>query len=224
MSEFVAYYRVSTQRQGDSGLGLEAQKASVERYVASVHGIVAAEFTEIESGKRVTRPQLDDAIKTTARIGATLIVAKLDRLARNTRYILKIRDTGIPVTFCDLPNVPDGAMGRFLITQIAAVAELEAGMISDRTKAALARAKLRGTKLGTNGRALARRNRGVAEAFARGLNDTCVRLGFDLKDFKIREAIDFLNTNAMLTPTGKPWNKTTAQRLLYRIRRIERVA
>ncbi len=165
---FVAYYRVSTQRQGESGLGMEAQRGQVQRYVAAIGGALVAEYTEVESGKRVTRPQLeramDHAKKAGAMVhakqsGATLIVAKIDRLARNARYLLKLRDSGLPLTFCDLPNPPDGAVGRFMIGQMALFAEFERERISERTKSALAIAKQRGKKLGVNGKALARRNR-----------------------------------------------------------------
>ena len=142
---FVAYYRVSTDRQGKSGLGLDAQRVAVTKYVAGVGGVVAAEFEEVESGKRNDRPQL--AACRARR--AALVIAKLDRLARNARFLLHVVEgTGeAGVVFCDLPSVPPGPVGKFLLTQMAAVAELEAGLISQRTRAALAAAKARGTKL-----------------------------------------------------------------------------
>lgn len=216
MADFVAYYRVSTQRQGDSGLGLEAQRAQVARYVESIAGNIVAEFTEVESGKRVTRPQLDAAIAAAVQHRGTLIVAKLDRLARNTRVILKIRDSKLPVTFCDLPNVPDGALGRFMITQMAAIAEFERDLISERTKAALQIARSRGKKLGVNGRALARRNRGRAQAFARGIAEL-----IDVSTLTVAAAMQLLNDRGITTPTGRPWGKTTTQRLLSRMRLLD---
>ena len=148
---FVAYFRVSTDQQGRSGLGLEAQKAAVARYIASITsgGMVAA-FEEVESGKRNDRPQLEAALAACRAHRATLVIAKLDRLSRNTRFLLSIVEGSGEggVVFCDLPTVPAGPVGKFLITQMAAVAELEAGLISQRTKAALAQAKARGVKLG----------------------------------------------------------------------------
>ena len=147
---FVAYYRVSTDRQGKSGLGLDAQRAAVAQYVAGAGGVVAAEFEEVESGKRNDRPQLAAALAACRARRAALVIAKLDRLARNARFLLHVVEgTGeAGVVFCDLPSVPPGPVGKFLLTQMAAVAELEAGLISQRTKAALAAAKARGTVLG----------------------------------------------------------------------------
>jgi DNA invertase Pin-like site-specific DNA recombinase len=107
-------------------------------------------FTEVESGKRVRRPQLEAALAACKKHRAKLIVAKLDRLARNTRFLLALLDSGVEPVFCDLPEM-NGAMGRFMLTSMAAVAELEAGLISERTKAGLAVAKARGTRLGRTG-------------------------------------------------------------------------
>ena len=142
---FVSYYRVSTTQQGRSGLGLEAQRASVRDFLNGGAWTLAGEFTEIESGKRADRPQLAAALALCRLTGATLIVAKLDRLARNVRFLLSVVEgTGTAgVVFCDLPTVPSGAMGKFIVTQMAAVAELEAGLISKRTKDALARSTSR---------------------------------------------------------------------------------
>ncbi len=150
VTQFVAYYRVSTDRQGKSGLGLQAQRDAVSQYVAGAGGVVTAEFEEVESGKRNDRPQLAAALAACRARRAALVIAKLDRLARNARFLLNVVEgTGeAGVVFCDLPSVPAGPVGKFLLTQMAAVAELEAGLISQRTKAALAAAKARGVKLG----------------------------------------------------------------------------
>jgi hypothetical protein len=150
-TRFVAYYRVSTDQQGRSGLGLDAQRYTVARYVDSqIAGCIVASFEEVESGKRSDRPQLAAALAACRAHRATLVIAKLDRLARNARFLLSIVEgTGEGgVVFCDLPTVPAGPVGKFLVTQMAAVAELEAGLISQRTKAALTAAKARGVKLG----------------------------------------------------------------------------
>jgi len=148
---FVSYLRVSTDRQGKSGLGLQAQRDAVANYLNGGQWELVAELVEVESGKRQDRPQLDAALTTCRLHRATLVVAKLDRLARNAKFLLHLIDSGADVVFCDLPHVPSGPTGRFLLTQMAAVAELEAGLISQRTKAALAAAKSRGVKLGTPG-------------------------------------------------------------------------
>jgi DNA invertase Pin-like site-specific DNA recombinase len=147
---WVAYYRVSTERQGRSGLGLDAQREAVRAYLAGKGWPPAQEFTEVESGKRADRPELAKALAACRLHGATLVVAKLDRLARNTRFLLSVVEgTGEEgVVFCDLPAITPGAVGKFMVTQMAAVAELEAAMISARTKAALAAAKARGVALG----------------------------------------------------------------------------
>jgi DNA invertase Pin-like site-specific DNA recombinase len=147
---FVSYLRVSTDRQGKSGLGLEAQRDTVQRQITQAEGHLAAEFVEVESGKRNDRPQLDAALRAARAQGAVLIIAKVDRLARNARFLLSVvegvGDAG--VVFCDMPQLPPGPVGKFMLTQLAAVAELEAGLISQRTKAALAAAKARGVRLG----------------------------------------------------------------------------
>jgi DNA invertase Pin-like site-specific DNA recombinase len=149
---FVAYYRVSTDQQGRSGLGLEAQKAAVAQFMArQTTGRLVAEFEEVESGKRNDRPQLAAALAACRTRRAALVIAKLDRLARNARFLLSVVEGSGEggVLFCDLPQIPAGATGKFLLTLLAAVAELEAGLISQRTKAALTAAKARGVKLGS---------------------------------------------------------------------------
>ena len=148
--KFIAYYRVSTAQQGRSGLGLDAQREIVRAYLCNGGWPPAAEFVEVESGKMADRPQLAMALEQCRLIGATLIVAKVDRLARDTRFLLNVlHNCGAGgVAFCDMPDVAPGPTGKFLLTSMAAVAELEAGLISQRTKAALAAAKARGTKLG----------------------------------------------------------------------------
>ena len=151
---FVSYLRVSTDRQGKSGLGLEAQREAVARYLAGLAGgagiRLAAEYVEVESGKRSDRPQLAAALALCRATGAVLVVAKLDRLARDVDFLRKcVRESGdAGILFCDLPDLPPGAAGRLMLTVMAAIAEFEAGRISERTKAALQAAKARGKKLG----------------------------------------------------------------------------
>ncbi len=142
----IAYYRVSTDKQGRSGLGLEAQKTAVQAVLKPGDRLVA-EFTEVESGKRRNRPQLAKALHQAKVNKAALVVAKVDRLARNVHFLETILSGDVEVVFADLPQV-SGPMGRFILQQLAAVAQLEAGLISERTKAALAAAKQRGVKLG----------------------------------------------------------------------------
>ena len=144
---FNAYYRVSTAKQGKSGLGIEAQCQAVAGYLNGGNWTIIAEFTEIESGKRADRPELDKALAAARLHRVPVVVAKVDRLTRSLSFLSKLLDAGVDVRFSDLPAI-EGPTGRFMLQQMAAVAELEAGMISARTKAALAAAKARGKKLG----------------------------------------------------------------------------
>jgi DNA invertase Pin-like site-specific DNA recombinase len=145
--KFVAYYRVSTARQGKSGLGLEAQRQAVATYLNGGDWQIVGEFTEVESGKRADRPELDKALAAARLHRCPLIVSKVDRLTRSVSFLSRLLEAGVDVRFADLPQI-EGATGRFLLQQMVAVAELEAGMISARTKAALAAARRRGVKLG----------------------------------------------------------------------------
>src|SRR5260370_27914862 len=147
--KFVAYYRVSTNRQGKSGLGLEAQRAAVATYLNGGDWSIVAEFTEVESGRRSDRPALDQALAAARLHRASLVVSKVDRLTRSVAFLARLLEAGVDVRFADLPQI-EGPTRRFLLQQMVAVAELEAGMISARTKAALAAAKKRGKKLGGN--------------------------------------------------------------------------
>jgi DNA invertase Pin-like site-specific DNA recombinase len=145
--KFVAYYRVSTERQGRSGLGLEAQQAAVANYLNGGDWRIVAEFTEVESGRRSDRPELDRALAAARLHRCPLVVSKVDRLTRSVAFLSRLLEAGVDVRFADLPQI-QGATGRFLLQQMVAVAELEAGMISTRTKAALQAAKARGKTLG----------------------------------------------------------------------------
>lgn len=140
---FVAYYRVSTAQQGSSGLGLEAQREAVAQHVRSANGKLVDEFQEVESGKRNDRPEIGAALAACRLKRATLIIAKLDRLARNVSFISSVMESGVDFVACDNPHAT-----RFTIHILAAVAELEREQISARTKAALAAAKARGQRLG----------------------------------------------------------------------------
>lgn len=139
---YISYIRVSTQRQSRSGLGLEAQTEMIKRFIKNDDEIVGS-YVEVESGKRKDRPQLKLAIETAQRYGAKLLIAKIDRLARNVSFVSELMEAGIEFTAVDLPEA-----NRFTIQLMAALAEQEARMISERTKAALAQARKRGVKLG----------------------------------------------------------------------------
>ena len=165
MKKAIAYYRVSTARQGESGLGLEAQRHAVSHFLELGQWELAAEFTEVESGKRKNRPQLNEALALCKKLKATLIIAKLDRLARNLHFVSGLMESSVDFVAVDNPTA-----NRLTIQILAAVAEDEARRISERTKAALARAKARGTKLGTSAKALAEKHRREANERARLLS------------------------------------------------------
>ena len=145
--KIVAYYRVSTKRQGQSGLGLSAQQQAVEQYAKANDGKIVAEYTEVETGKRSDRPKLAEAIARARAVRGVLVIAKLDRLARNVAFVSTLMESGCEFVCCDNPHAT-----RLTIHILAAVAEDEARRISERTKAALAAAKRNGVKLGTHRR------------------------------------------------------------------------
>ncbi|MBB5372274.1 recombinase family protein [Acidocella aromatica] len=220
---FISYFRVSTEKQGRSGLGLEAQQQAVSAYLDAHPGKVLASFVEVESGKRSDRPELAKALAACKLKGATLIVAKLDRLARNARFLLSVVEgTGEGgVVFCDMPQIPAGPVGKFLVTQMAAVGELEAGLISARTKAALAAAKARGRVLGGyRGGPKADPARAAevriqqADAFAarvRPLVDDLQSQGLSLRQIAAR-----LTEEGVETARGGAWTADAVRRVMLR--------
>lgn len=141
---YVGYVRISTGGQLASGLGLEAQRSTIASHI---NGNPYIEFVECESGRRDQRPELAKALAECRRKGATLVIAKMDRLSRNTRFLLALIDSDVELIFCDLPAA-SGPAGRMMLTMMAGFSEFEAGLISERTKAALAACKARGVRLG----------------------------------------------------------------------------
>jgi DNA invertase Pin-like site-specific DNA recombinase len=140
---YVAYYRVSTDRQGRSGLGLDAQRAAVAAFRSQSGGVLRAEFTEVQSGKDDDRPQLREALKLCRLTNSTLLIAKLDRLSRNVAFLATLQQAGTKFVACDMPEA-----NELVVHILAAVAQAERKAISERTKAALAAAKARGVRLG----------------------------------------------------------------------------
>lgn len=145
--DFVSYLRVSTRHQGAEGHGIAAQRAAVEGYLNGGRWRLLAEHVEVESGRRADRPQLRAALDACRLRRAALVVAKVDRLTRSVAFLSQLLESGVEVRFADLPAL-EGPTGRFMLQQMAAVAELEAGLIGQRTRAALAAAKARGKVLG----------------------------------------------------------------------------
>ena len=144
MSKLIAYFRVSTEKQGTSGLGLDAQRLAVQQFAGANGHTIESSYTEVESGKRADRPELAKAIAHARRGRATLVIAKLDRLARNVAFVSALMEAGCDFIACDNPTA-----NRLTIHILAAVAEDEARRISERTKVALAAAKARGQLLGS---------------------------------------------------------------------------
>jgi DNA invertase Pin-like site-specific DNA recombinase len=211
----VAYYRVSTKRQGASGLGLEAQQQAVRDLVAREGIEVLASFTEVESGTRKSdRPELRAAIELCREQGAVLLIAKLDRLARNVHFLSGLMESGVEFKACDMP-VAD----NFTVHILAAVAEKEAKLISERTKAALASAKARGVRLGSPcGFAPGVRESGPA---ARRLQAKAAYDGIvldhlcTLRDggMSYRRIADRLNQRGVRTRSGKTWSAMQVKRV-----------
>jgi DNA invertase Pin-like site-specific DNA recombinase len=142
---YIAYYRVSTDKQGKSGLGIDAQKKQVQDFITGCNGNLRGEYTEIESGKQNDRPELAKAIRQAQLTGSKLVIAKLDRLSRSLYYITSLAESRIDFVVCDLPGCD-----QFTINLYGALAQRERELISQRTKSALQAAKARGKKLGTN--------------------------------------------------------------------------
>lgn len=219
--KFVSYNRVSTQRQGQSGLGLEAQQAAVKAFVQQRGGNVLAEFVEVESGRKAERPQLAAAIAEAKRQGAVLLIAKLDRLSRNVAFISALLESGADVLAVDMPEA-----NKFMLHIMAAVAEQEAEAISARTKAALGAAKARGTKLGW---AQPQRNAEAHKAaVAKGAASTAAnadtfaeRMRPVLASFaagaSLRQIAAELNMRGILTPRGKEWQAASVKNLQARL-------
>lgn len=217
---WIPYYRVSTERQGQSGLGLDAQRSAVAAYVKAVGGRILTEFTEIESGRKDDRPILVQALHRAKVTGATLLVAKMDRLARRVSFLAGLMDSGVDFVAVDNPNV-----NRLTVHILAAVAEDEAQRISERTKAALAAAKARGTRLGNPlgakafGQVDPQRAR---EAARRAVQARAADLEPIISDIKAEGIVSYrgiaaeLEARGILAPRGGRWHGTSVRNLLLR--------
>ena len=207
--KFVSYYRVSTDRQGKSGLGLAAQKDLVTKYVEGVGGDLTAEFIEIESGRKSKRPNLAEAISICRRNNAILLIAKLDRLARRVHFISGLMESGVQFKAADMPNAD-----RFMLHVYAAMAEEEARRIGERTKQALQAAKKRGVKLGISAAGLAEKNIKDAERFSILIGPTISDL--KSKGLSVRKIADCLNYENVKSYSGGTWHPTAVQRVWAR--------
>ena len=210
-TKFVAYFRVSADRQGKSALGLEAQAEAVARYLASVGGTMIGAYTEVESGKRNQRIELAKALADCKRRKARLVIAKLDRLSRNVAFIAALMDGNIEFTACDNPHAT-----RLTLHILAAVAEHEADMIAKRTSAALQAIKARGVKLGLNGaNCLAPAYKAAAIERAARLRGILAELG--ASGMSNRQIAAALTARGVATPRGGHWHPQTVSRVMERI-------
>ncbi|WP_018303580.1 recombinase family protein [Wenxinia marina] len=221
----MAYERVSTARQGRSGLGLEAQRKAIDDYAAGQGATILGRFTEVESGRKNDRPELLRAQDLARLTGATLVIAKLDRLSRNAAFLLTLRDSGVRFVACDMPEANDLTVGI-----MALVAQQEREAISRRTKEALAAAKARGVTLGNpNGAAALRRTgRGgeaLREVVQRNAAEFAQSLGAVLSDVtgdghtSLREVAAELNRRGIRTRRGGRWQVSNVRNLMMRLRR-----
>lgn len=219
MHSYIAYLRVSTNRQGESGLGIEAQQAAIARHTAN--GTVLATFREVESGKRCDRPKLREALNLARRTGATLVIAKLDRLARNVHFISGLMEAGVDFVACDMPTA-----NKLTLHIMAAMAEHEGQMISERTRNALAAAKARGAVLGGY------RGKGAPDAIARKMAAQKLAKAADERAALIRPVVaelkasgydtpaklaNALNARHIAAPRGGLWSPIAVKRLQDRL-------
>ncbi len=223
--KFVSYLRVSTDRQGKSGHGLEAQRMAVADHLNGGDWELLDEFVEVESGKRDDRPKLIEALQQCVLTGATLLVAKLDRLSRDAHFLLGLQKAGVPFVACDMPDANSMTVGL-----LAVVAQAEREAISKRTTEALAAAKARGVKLGNpNGAAALQRHikahgNGAAVAAVRAnAQDRAERMRPTIEGLKaegvtsLRHIAAALNERGILTPRNGSWHPATVRTLLQRL-------
>jgi DNA invertase Pin-like site-specific DNA recombinase len=214
--KFVAYYRVSTTKQGINGLGMDAQRDAVARYLNGGDWKLIAEFAEVESGKCNNRQEMETAIALCRKEGATLLIAKLDRLARNAAFLLNLRDSGVDFIATDMPHAD-----RFTVGIMALVAEKERDQISQRTRDGLAAARRRGIKLGNPRPALALEaaqtaNLARADTYAKNLVPV-------IKEIRaahvstLRKIAQCLNARGFTTPNKKSFKAQSVKNLLERI-------
>jgi DNA invertase Pin-like site-specific DNA recombinase len=219
MTKFVGYLRVSTKRQGQSGLGLAAQRECISAYLQSVGGRLCAEFTEIESGKRTDRSDLAKALASARVHGAVLIVAKLDRLARNNAFVANLLESGCEFVAADFPQA-----NRMMLQLMSVIAEYEAKLISDRTRAALAQAAKKGVQIGGYAENCAQIARKGNKASAQVRSQAARQRARDLQPIiaelrsagctSLAQIADGLNQRQIPTARGSEWNPAQVYRVM----------
>lgn len=211
--KFVSYYRVSTDKQGLQGNGIEAQKQAVARYLASLDCELIGSFEEVESGANNKRPELTAAIQLAKSKKAVLVIAKLDRLTRNAAFLLQLQDSGIDFVACDMPNADKLSVGI-----IALLAQRERQLISERTKAGLAVAKQRGVALGNpNPDASLRKAVKANIERKREFASAAIKIIREIQSTGVEtlaRIADCMNKRGEKTPRGGTWTATAVKRIL----------
>lgn len=225
--DFVSYLRVSTRHQGADGHGIAAQRAAVASYLNGGSWQLIDERVEVESGRRGDRPELRAALNACRLRKATLVVAKVDRLTRSVAFLSQLLESGVDVRFADLPTL-EGPTGRFMLQQMAAVAELEAGLIGQRTRAALAAAKARGRVLGGARGTVPTVKARAAGVMARLANadDQARLLAPVIAELRAAGATSLhqiaaaLDARGITTARGAKWTATAVRRVLARSSKV----
>ena len=218
-NQYVAYLRVSTQKQGYSGLGLEAQREIIQKYLCGKNPI--AEYVEIESGRKKDRPKLKEALTLCRKDGATLIVAKLDRLARSVSFLSNLLESGVEILFCDFPQA-----NKMMLHILSAISQYEAELIATRTKSALKAKKARGYKLGNPEHLLDKHEQAIQNSIKtckekadnNPNNKRAVAILRTLVKEKhtLQEIADILNKEGFVTSQGCSFSKSTVYKLIKR--------
>lgn len=206
--KYVGYYRVSTKKQSRSGLGLEAQQQMVRQFAAT-HGTLVAEFVEVESGRNDQRSELAKAMAASKKAGASLLIARLDRFSRRVSFIASMMEKGVQLVVAEMPHATD-----FQLHIFAALAQEERRLISERTRAALAQAKIRGTVLGKNGSVLAAANRARAVGFANQIRDLLPDVW---RSMSYSELARHLNQAGIATINGNMFHPQTVKNVTDRL-------
>lgn len=220
--KFISYLRVSTDKQGKAGLGIEAQRASITGFLNGGTWELLQEYVEVESGKTANRPQLQEALKACKRTGAALVIAKLDRLSRDPDFLGTLMKSDIEFIACDMPDA-----NKFMVRIMAALAEKEREMISERTRAALKAAKARGVQLGKPENATAEgRAKGIAQSLEKRQERSArfvvevlpTILEYKAEGCSLREIATRLNSSSILTASGKcgAWTASAVKVILDR--------
>ena len=217
--KYVSYLRVSTQKQGHSGLGLEAQREIIQKHLYDTTPI--SEFIEIESGRKKERPKLKEALDLCRKTGATLIVAKLDRLARNVSFLSNLLETDVEIIFCDFPQA-----NKMVLHILSAISQYEAELTASRTKSALAAKRSRGYKLGNPEHLLDKHQQAIqnsimtckTKADNNPNNKRAVAMLRTLvkEEHSLKEMADILNREGFVTSKGACFSKATVYKLIKR--------